>query len=47
MTTDSLIALQNILIDPMHIAKGKTFISDVEYAIYLIEKYRKEKAKTI
>lgn len=47
MTDDPLINLKNILVNPEMIAKGKSFISDVEYAIYLIAKYREEKVKLL
>lgn len=43
MSEDPLTTLENMLVDPAMIAKGKTFISDVEYAIYLIKQHRLKK----
>lgn len=36
-----------MLEDPQYLMLGQTFVSDVKYAIYLLEKYRDEQEEII
>lgn len=44
---ESLLKFRCMLEDPQYLMLGQTFVSDVKYAIYLLEKYRDEQEEII